>query len=46
MPIRSIEDIYNIQLDNLRGVNVQDFFEAINIVKPSVSEKTISQYVQ
>jgi SpoVK/Ycf46/Vps4 family AAA+-type ATPase len=45
MPIRSIEDIFNIQLDNLRGVNVQDFLEAINIAKPSVSEKTISQYV-
>jgi SpoVK/Ycf46/Vps4 family AAA+-type ATPase len=46
MPIRNIEDIHNVQLDNLRGVNSQDFFEALEIVKPSVSEKTISQYVQ
>ena len=36
----------NIQLNNLRGVNFNDFCDAINIVKPSVSEKTISQYVQ
>jgi SpoVK/Ycf46/Vps4 family AAA+-type ATPase len=29
MPIRSIEDIYNIKLDSLRGVNVKDFIDAI-----------------
>lgn len=46
MPIRSIEDIYNIKLDSLRGVNVKDFIDAIFLVKPSVSEKTLSQYVQ
>jgi SpoVK/Ycf46/Vps4 family AAA+-type ATPase len=46
MPIRNIEDIQNVQLDNLRGVNSQDFLEALEVVKPSVSEKTISQYVQ
>ncbi len=45
MPIRSIEDINNIQLDNLRGINLNDFCEALNLVKPSVSEKTIAQYV-
>ncbi len=46
MPIRSIDDIHDIQLDNLRGINLNDFYEALNLVKPSVSEKTISQYVQ
>lgn len=46
MPIRNIEDIYNIQLSNLRKVNSKDFYDAIDIVKPSVSDKTISQYVQ
>lgn len=45
MPIRSIEDIFNVQLDNLRGINLNDFQEAINNVKPSVSDKTITQYV-
>ena len=39
-------DIYNIKLDSLRGVNVKDFIDAIFLVKPSVSEKTLSQYVQ
>ena len=46
MPIRNIDDINNVQLDNLRGVNVKDFMDAIELVKPSVSEKTIAQYVQ
>ncbi|MCQ2818908.1 MAG: AAA family ATPase [archaeon] len=46
MPIRSIEDISKVQLDNLRGVNKEDFITSINHVKPSVSVKTIEQYVQ
>jgi len=45
MPIRSIEDISDVQIDNLRGININDFFEALNLVKPSVSEKTILHYV-
>ena len=46
MPIRSIEDITNCQLENLRGVNKKDFDEALITVKPSINEKSIEQYVE
>jgi len=45
MPIRNIEDILAVSLDNIREVILNDFFEAVNLIKPSVSEKTISFYV-
>ena len=52
MPIRSIEDINSIELDNLREINISDYLDALNIVlfliikvKPSVSEKSLSQYI-
>ena len=46
MPIRSIEDITNCQVENLRGVNKNDFDEALANVKPSINEKSIEQYVE
>ena len=46
MPIRSIEDITNCQLEHLRGVNKQDFDEALITVKPSINEKSIEQYME
>ena len=46
MPIRSIEDITNCELENLRGVNKNDFDEALANVKPSINEKSIEQYVE
>ena len=46
MPIRSIEDITNCQLEHLRGVNKNDFDEALANVKPSINEKSIEQYVE
>ena len=46
MPIRSIEDITNCQLEHLRGVNKNDFDEALFNVKPSINEKSIEQYVE
>ena len=46
MPIRSIEDITNCQLEHLRGVNKQDFNEALTTVKPSINEKSIEQYME
>ena len=32
MPIRSIEDINSIELDNLREININDFKQALYIV--------------
>ena len=46
MPIRSIEDITKCQLEHLRGVNKQDFDEALTTVKPSINEKSIEQYME
>jgi SpoVK/Ycf46/Vps4 family AAA+-type ATPase len=46
MPIRSIEDILSISLENIRDVCLEDFKAALELVKPSVSEKNIGQYVQ
>ena len=46
MPIRSIEDITNCKLEHLRGVNKQDFDEALTTVKPSINEKSIEQYME
>jgi SpoVK/Ycf46/Vps4 family AAA+-type ATPase len=46
MPIRSIEDIANCQLEHLRGVNKNDFDEALFNVKPSINEKSLDQYVE
>ena len=46
MPIRSIEDITNCQVEHLRGVNKKDFDEALFNVKPSINEKSIEQYVE
>ena len=46
MPIRSIEDITNCQLEHLRGVNKNDFDEALSNVKPSINEKSIEQYIE
>jgi len=45
MPIRSIEDILSISLENIRDVCLEDFKAALELVKPSVSEKNIGQYV-
>ena len=46
MPIRTIVDIEDVKVDNLRGVNKEDFMMSLHAVKPSVSDKTIGQYIE
>ena len=46
MPLRHFEDIINCQVENLRGVNKQDFENALTSVKPSINENSIAQYVE
>lgn len=46
MPIRSIEDILAVSLDTIRDVNLGDFQDAVKLIRPSVSEKTIGFYVE
>ncbi|TMW48236.1 hypothetical protein DOY81_006678 [Sarcophaga bullata] len=46
-PLRSLaaEDILNFNKDNLRPVNVQDFYSALKKIRPSVSGNDLIQYV-
>jgi SpoVK/Ycf46/Vps4 family AAA+-type ATPase len=46
MPIRTIEDILEVSLDNIRDVILNDFKEAVNLIRPSVSEKTFNFYFE
>ena len=46
IPLRDIKDIHNVEVNSLRAVNKNDFLKSLNTVKPSVSEKTIGQYVE
>lgn len=47
MSIRSVQDrICSIDPNALRAVNLNDFLDALKVVKPTVSEKTLTQYVQ
>lgn len=46
MPVRGLMNIDEIELGDLRGVNVNDFCSSLNTVKPSVLSKTIQQYIQ
>jgi SpoVK/Ycf46/Vps4 family AAA+-type ATPase len=47
MSIRSVQDrICSIDPNALRPVNSNDFLDALKVVKPTVSEKTLTQYVQ
>jgi SpoVK/Ycf46/Vps4 family AAA+-type ATPase len=47
MSIRSAHDkICSIDPNALRPVNLKDFIDALKIVKPTVSEKSLTQYVQ
>ena len=46
-PIRSLDysEIENINIENVRDITVQDFFDALKNVKASVSDKDISMYL-
>jgi SpoVK/Ycf46/Vps4 family AAA+-type ATPase len=47
MSIRSAENrISSIDPNDLRAVKVDDFLKSLKVVKPSVSEKTIDQYIK
>jgi len=46
MPLRDVEDIFNIQVENLREVILKDFVTSIKLVKPSVNEKTLCHFKQ
>ncbi|XP_014671357.1 PREDICTED: fidgetin-like protein 1 isoform X2 [Priapulus caudatus] len=45
-PIRSIVDIETIKADEVRPIIMQDFLDALEHVRPSVSEKDLVSYVE
>lgn len=45
-PIRSIGDIRNVDLNSVRPVGFQDFIEALDVVRKSVSEKDLVYYTE
>ena len=47
-PIRSLDynQIESIDVENVRDITVQDFFDALKNVKSSVSEKDINMYLE
>ena len=47
-PIRSIDysQIENIHVENVRDITIQDFLDALSNVKPSVSDKDITMYLE
>ena len=47
-PIRSLDysEIENIDVENVRDITMEDFIEALTNVKPSVSDKDISMYLE
>lgn len=46
MPLRDVDDIYNLNIESLREVMLKDFLCSIKLVKPSVNEKTLTHFVQ
>lgn len=44
IPLRSLENILLIDTNNIRSINLEDFKEAVQLIKPSVSEKSIGFY--
>ena len=45
VPIRSIPDICNVDVKNIRPTNLQDFKEAIRNVKASVNDKDLQHFL-
>ena len=45
-PLRSISDIRNVQVDQVRPVGVEDFIYSFSQIRPSVSNKDLLLYEQ
>jgi len=44
LPLRSLENILLVDFNNIRSINLDDFKEAVKLIKPSVSEKSLGFY--
>lgn len=46
IPLRSIEDIVNLDLENIRPLVLDDFKQALNNVKATVNERDLDKYLK
>ena len=44
MPLRSISDIANIDASQIRATNIEDFKEALTLVKPTVKLEDLQKF--
>jgi SpoVK/Ycf46/Vps4 family AAA+-type ATPase len=44
-PIRAVSDIQNIQVDDVRPINCEDFMKAFKQIRPSVSQKDLEGFI-
>jgi hypothetical protein len=45
IPLRSISDIANIDINNIRATGLQDFIEAFKNVRPSVNGDDLKKFL-
>ena len=45
IPLRSIEDIQNVDIDNIRALNIDDFKAAISNVKATVNQNDLKKFI-
>jgi SpoVK/Ycf46/Vps4 family AAA+-type ATPase len=46
IPLRSIEDIENVDISNIRPLTLDDFKEALNNVKATVNQNDLKKFLE
>ena len=46
IPLRSIEDIANVDINNIRPLDITDFKEALRNVKATVNQKDLAKFLE
>ena len=46
IPLRSIEDIENVNIENIRPLNINDFKTALNNVKATVNQDDLNKFLK
>ena len=46
IPLRCIDDIENVDIDNIRALTLKDFREALNNVKATVNQNDLKKFVE
>ncbi len=45
IPLRSIEDIENVDIANIRGLTLEDFKQALSNVKATVNQNDLNKFL-